>query len=610
MPTRNHFFDPTAYAPQLIAIVRAVLAAQTWSAKTLDAILKQHPKDGKGFFARSELIAGYRRFAAQEGWDCEAEFLERIRLRPVRTQSGVTPVTVLTKPFPCPGECIFCPSDLRMPKSYLASEPGAQRAALNHFDPYLQTFQRLRAFHQMGHATAKIELIVLGGTWSFYPEPYQIWFLQRCFEAMNDFGAGRNRCAEVRTANFAATGSTQKSDKSYNQHIVQILKASTGGELLAPWESATWETLAAAQKANEVATTRCVGIALETRPDFLDESEVQRLRRLGATKIQVGVQSLSDDVLAAVKRGHDVAATRDAFQRLRQAGFKIHAHWMANLYGSSVAADIEDYAKLFHDPGFRPDELKIYPCSLIDNTELMQIYQATHATPTASAPSDALRDTPTASTHAWAPYTDAELLEVLSACVRATPQYCRLTRIVRDIPSDEIVAGNKQTNYREVVEAHLAAHGEASRDIRSREIRGLAFDSEKCNLHTISYTTETSEEKFLQFVTPDDRLVGFLRLSLPTQKSFLEELRSSALIREVHVYGEALPLGARTPKRVQHLGFGTQLIDAAAQLAREAGFCDLAVISAVGTREYYRRLGFSDGELYQHLPLTAQDDAL
>lgn len=607
MPTRHSVFDPASYAPQLVAIVRAVLAAQTWSTKMLDAILKQHPKDGKGFFARSELIAGYRFFAPQEGWDCEAEFLERIRLRPIRTQSGVTPVTLLTKPFPCPGECIFCPSDLRMPKSYLASEPGAQRAALNHFDPYLQTFQRLRAFHQMGHATAKIELIVLGGTWSFYPEPYQIWFLQRCFDAMNDFGAERDRCAEVRTANLSTSYPTQKSDESYNRRIVRILKASAGGELLAPWESSTWEALTRAQQANETAATRCVGLALETRPDFLDEDEVRRLRRLGATKIQVGVQSLSDAVLGAVKRGHDVAATRAAFRHLRQAGFKIHAHWMANLYGSSVADDIADYAKLFQDADFRPDELKVYPCSLIDGTELMQIYSATRSAHTRACERGATGtsiDVPT-----WAPYSDAELLEVLSACVRATPEYCRLTRIVRDIPSDEIVAGNKQTNYREVVEAHLAARGEISRDIRSREIRNTAFDSKKCSLHTTSYATTTSEEKFLQFVTSGDRLVGFLRLALPTQKSFLEELQASAVIREVHVYGEALPFGARTQKRAQHLGFGAQLIAAAADLARQAGFRDLAVISAVGTREYYRRLGFSDGELYQHLPLATDDFA-
>lgn len=638
MHSRHHAFDPSLYAPELIAIIRAVIAAETWAPKTLDGILKQHPKDGKGFFARSELVAGYRFFAAQEGWTCDAEFLARIRLRPVRTQSGVTPVTVLTKPFPCPGECIFCPSDLRMPKSYLASEPGAQRAALNHFDPYLQTFQRLRAFHQMGHATAKIELIVLGGTWSFYPEPYQIWFLQRCFDALNDFGAGRDACAEVQTARLTAPVSTPKSDSSYNREIVRVLKASTGGELLAPWENASWTDLARAQHANETARTRCVGLVLETRPDFLDEAEVRRLRRLGATKIQVGVQTVSDEVLAAIRRGHSVAETRAAFRRLRAAGFKIHAHWMANLYGSSPQADIEDYAKLFHDPSLHPDELKIYPCSLIDGTPLMEIYRQQsrqeparlenapsleRATPgsRAAQPSGApaapatqssvdraggRRAAQAAAAYAWAPYSDAELLEVLSACVRATPEYCRLTRIVRDIPSDEIVAGNKQTNYREVVAAHLAARGETSRDIRSREIRADAFDPASCSLRVTSYATDGSEEKFLQFVTPDERLVGFLRLSLPTQNSFIEELQASALIREVHVYGEALPFGARTPHQAQHLGFGAQLIAAAEDLARDAGFRNLAVISAVGTRDYYRRLGFDDGALYQHRALAAR----
>ncbi|MFQ5418565.1 MAG: tRNA uridine(34) 5-carboxymethylaminomethyl modification radical SAM/GNAT enzyme Elp3, partial [Myxococcota bacterium] len=177
-------FDPTPYERELVAIVEAILAAPALDDRVLDRIAKKHPRDGAGLFSRSEIIAGFRRFAPERGWSVdEARFVERLRLRPVRTQSGVTPVTVLTKPYPCPGTCIFCPSDVRMPKSYLASEPGSQRAEDNEFDPYLQTWNRLAAYHGIGHPVDKIELNILGGTWSSHPEAYQVWFVKRCFEA-------------------------------------------------------------------------------------------------------------------------------------------------------------------------------------------------------------------------------------------------------------------------------------------------------------------------------------------------------------------------------------------------------------------------------------------
>ena len=318
-----------------------------------------------------------------------------------------------------------------MPKSYLADEPGCQRAAANRFDPYLQTWNRLLAYRRMGHPTAKIELIVLGGTWSFYPEAYQVWFVRRCLEALNDFGAGLDGRGQV--AEFTAVP-----------------------------ESSEWGALEEAQCANESSQSRCVGLALETRPDHVSAEEVLRIRRLGGTKVQVGVQSLSDEVLGKNRRGHDVAATRRALRLLRGAGFKLHVHWMPNLYGSSPAADIEDFDRLFSDPDFRPDEIKIYPCSLVPGVELERHYRS----------------------GAWRPYTHEELLEVLSGCLRRIPEYCRLTRLVRDIPSHYILAGNKLSNFREVVTAHLAEQGFRSRDIREREIRGRSCDPERLGLRS------------------------------------------------------------------------------------------------------------------------------
>ena len=310
--------------------------------------------------------------------------------RPVRTQSGVTPLTVLTKPFPCPGKCVFCPNDLRMPKSYLSDEPGAQRAAANHFDPYLQTWNRLAAYRAIGHPVDKVEIIVLGGTWSFYPEAYQVWFAARCFEALNDFGDGRDGRSEIEPsapvfdALPARVDGREHATNPYNRMVRGFLADRLGGELVPEAEQAAWERLEVAQGANESAACRSVGFVIETRPDHVTEEEVLRIRRLGATKVQIGIQSLDDTVLEANQRGHDVGATRDAVARLRLAGFKIHAHWMPNLLGSTPERDVEDFARLWGDPAIRPDELKIYPCSLIESAELMHFHDRGSGAPTST----------------------------------------------------------------------------------------------------------------------------------------------------------------------------------------------------------------------------------
>jgi elongator complex protein 3 len=335
------------------------------------------------------------------------------------------------------------------------------------------------------------------------------------------------------------------------------------------------------QRRNEDAICRNVGLSLETRPDHVTEEEVLRLRRLGCTKVQLGIQSLSDAVLDAIRRGHGVAESRRAIGLLRRAGFKIQAHWMPNLPASSPALDLEDYDRLFGDPDFRPDELKIYPCSLIESAELIHLHEDGR----------------------WRPYEHEELLEVVSGALERTPRYCRLTRVIRDISSDDIVVGNKLTNFREIAEKAVKERGGEILEIRRREIRGEDFDADALELRATEYESSAGSEVFLEFVTPEDRIVAFLRLALPSRESFIDEIRKSALIREVHVYGHALDLGARSEGKAQHRGFGAQLIREAAERSRAAGFAEIAVISAIGTRGYYRRRGFSDGALYQHLAL-------
>ncbi len=612
---RKYDFDAEAHRQQLIPLLQRILSQpRRLSPREHQQLMRRYPKPaGAGFYSLANLVDGWRAFAGQDGLpEYDEAQLFKLRRKPVRTLSGVTPLTVLTKPFPCPGTCIFCPNDVRMPKSYLAAEPGAQRAEKNAFDPYLQTWARLDAYHKLGHSTDKIEIIILGGTWSFYPETYQIWFVKRIFDALHDFGAGIDRRQETiaaireksqftgeRISALTIDGAAMTA--SYNQTVQSIyaqemrrsydiagaIAAGARPRGLAD-EYATWEELAAAQRENENAACRSVGLVVETRPDHISEAEVLRARRLGCTKVQIGIQSLSDRVLALNKRGHDVAATRRALRLLRKAGFKIHAHWMPNLYGASPAADRADYARLFDDPDFRPDELKIYPCSLIESAELMQRYQAGQ----------------------WQPYTHEELLELLVACFARTPEYCRLTRVIRDIPGTDIVTGNKVTNFRQLVERELARRGMKSRDIRAREIRRQPVTEADLKLDCVNYATSIGREIFLQYITKTGAIAAFARLALPAIEAppLLPELAGCALLRELHVYGAALGIGKSREGIAQHAGLGTRLIEQVAARARARGYTRLAVISAVGTRAYYRKRGFVDGALYQIRDVTAAPD--
>lgn len=588
------------------------------SIKKLNQLLKIAAKDSGDFWSKTELLAWYQQLAGTRGLQpLQSAVCQALQMKPTRTISGVAPVTVLTKPFPCPGKCIFCPNDIRMPKSYLSNEPGAQRAEKNYFDPYLQTYNRVSALAQMGHSVDKIELIILGGTWSYYPEAYQIWFIKECFRALNEFGVidesatirekytsaasalnttdrqlARTDDPAKNEAAFAdfqlVAGVSKATESNYNQTVAKLYTKAENQVGLTEYQRATWTELETEQKRNETTRCRCVGLVIETRPDNISSAEVLKIRRLGCTKTQIGVQSLQDEVLTKNHRGHDVAATRRAFALLRQAGFKIHAHWMPNLYGSNPTADKADYEQLFADPAFRPDELKIYPCSLIESAELMTYHQQ----------------------GLWQPYTEPELLSVLTHCFVATPLYTRLTRVIRDIPSTDIVVGNKKTNFRQLVEQWLIDNTVAIKEIRSREIRQGTYDESKVSFTAVSYRTTVSQELFIQCTAPNqqgvEKLLAFLRLSLPDKNitPLTAELAGAAMIREIHVYGQATAIGHRSSGRAQHVGFGRRLQAIAAEISKQHGYQKLAVISAIGTREYYRSLGFVDGDLYQFLSLT------
>jgi len=532
----------------LLHIIKKISELKNPDEKEVLRIVSKNTSSDFKTFSKSQIIEAYQKYKKELGLTLgiEKKFLEKIKMKKVRTISGVTPVAVLTKPYPCPGRCIYCPNDPQMPKSYLTMEPGAQRALSNEFDPYLQVFNRLVAYKKIGHPTEKIELIVLGGTWSFYPLNYRIWFVKRCFDALNDFNPAK--------------------DPSYIN--VSDIK---------PSKKCTWEELSLAHKKNEGAYSRCVGLVLETRPDFITEKEVINLRKLGATKIQIGIQSLDDKVLKMNKRGHGVKETKEAIGILRSAGFKIHVHWMPNLYGSSPSKDIKDFKKLFTDEGVRPDELKIYPCSLILGTELHDLYKKGK----------------------WKPYNDEELLKVLEECISFTPRYCRLSRVVRDISSDDILVGNKKSNFRQIVEKSLESKGIKINDIRYREIRNEKVEFIDLNLNIVEFDTAVSKEFFLEYITKEDKISGFLRLSLPKKEAFIKELKQAALIREVHVYGTSLGIGKKDDERPQHSGLGSKLICEAEKISLDYGFKRISVISSIGTREYYQKLGYQLDNLYQ-----------
>jgi elongator complex protein 3 len=464
-------------------------------------------------------------------------------MKPIRTQSGVAIVTVLMKPYPCPGQCIFCPNEDNMPKSYISSEPGAQRALTHNFDPYEQTKYRIEALRNIGHSTDKVELIVLGGTCSTYPETYQIWFVKRCFDAMNSF------------------------NKNYIEENI-------------PETDITWNDLEKVQNFNESAKYRNVGLVFETRPDFITETEIIRLRKLGATKIQIGIQSLNNKILKLNQRGHSIKETKKAFSLLRLAGFKIHAHLMPNLYGSNLKQDIKDFTNLW-DVDYYPDELKIYPTSIIPNTQLEILYK----------------------TGDYKPYSQEDLLKYFTKTLPNTPRSVRLTRIVRDIPSNEIVAGNKATNFRQIAENHIEELGLKIEDIRSREIRDEEVNWEDLKKEIIKYETSVSTEYFISYITKDDdKICGFLRLSIPkkslSKNHFIEELKDCAIIREIHVYGTLVSIGEESEGEAQHLGLGKHLIEISEEITKREGYQKLAVISAIGTREYYKKRGFTKDNLY------------
>lgn len=456
--------------------------------------------------------------------------------RPSRVLSGVTVVAVMTAPYPCPhGKCAYCPGgpEYGTPQSYYGDEPALMRALRVGYDPYEQVRVRLRQYEYLGYRPSKVDVIVMGGTFTALPEHYQEWFVTSLFEAFNRYPEDRPE---------------------------------------------KLPSLEEAQLRNETARIRVVGLTFETRPDHISEYVVNRLLYLGGTRVEIGVQSIYDDVLRIVERGHTVKETIKATQLLKDSGFKVVYHIMPGLPGSNFERDLEMVRELFENPDFRPDMLKIYPTLVVKGTKLYQWWVEGR----------------------YKALSDEEAVELISEMYRYIPKWVRVMRIQRDLPAQYIEAGPKKGNLRELVELRALSKGIKINEIRFREVgRSLLLKGRKlANVEVLvtEYEASGGVEVFISAEDiQNDVLVGLLRLRIPSEKAFRPEIDSkTAIIRELHVYGPQLPVGEE-PRDIdtQHLGVGAKLLKKAEEIAySKYDKRKVLILSGIGVREYYRKLGY------------------
>ncbi len=520
----------------------------------------------------ADLRETYEKLVNQKKIQRNLKFEQVLLSRKIRTQSGVAIVAVLTQPYPCPGKCIYCPTEKEMPKSYLSNEPAVMRAIASKFNPYLQVWNRLLSLELNGHTTDKIELIVMGGTFSSLPKNYQIWFVKECFRAANEYEIHKVR-------------KVSKIAKSLNKLRKMLFQE---------------------QKRNEKAKHRIVGLTLETRPDYISEEEIINFRNLGCTRVELGVQNIFNDVLKLNRRGHFVEQTIKATQLLKDAGFKINYHIMPGLPGSNLKKDYRMFYELFNNPDFQPDMLKIYPTVILKDSTLYNIWKKNRQSEIlhlASADSK-YRTKKMDKLASYQPLNDKQFEKfILKVKNKIIPPYVRISRLVRDVPSTSIIAGPKLSNLRQII-----ANKSNCPCIRCREVRADYKANEKIVLDRIDYDASGGKEIFLQYVSPNKKkLFALLRLRLTSQSlifkhkktKFWKTLRGAAIIREVHTYGKLIGINKKDKRSPQHIGLGKKLIQQAERITKEEyGLKKIVVISGVGVRDYYRKLGYRQKETY------------
>lgn len=420
----------------------------------------------------------------------------------------------MAKPFPCPGKCVYCPGSPKAPKSYTVESPAVLRARSCGFDALKQVEIRLKTLAEMGHNRDKIELIIMGGTFLSYPDDYQYQFVKNCYDALNGTASG---------------------------------------------------DLEEAKRLNENARHRCVGLCIETRPDFCGQEEIRRMLDFGTTRVELGVQTLDDEIHCLTKRGHGVAEVVAATRLLRDYGFKVYYHWMPGLPGATPEHDLELSRQLVDDGHFRPDGLKLYPTLVVRGSELEGWY----------------RD------NRYQPYRDEEMIDLLIAIKTSIPKYVRISRLMRDIPGKFIIAGNRDLALRGTIKKKMDQAGVRCSCIRCREYGHRRRDGWLIDgpcLTRLEYETVGGKEIYLAYEDDNETLFGLLRLRVNQDK---------AIVRELHVFGPEVPLGARLEQGAQHHGLGEGLLREAERIAKEEFNANrLSVLSGVGAREYYRSLGY------------------
>jgi elongator complex protein 3 len=474
------------------------------------------------------------------------EELEGVLMRkPVRTASGVSPVAIMTSPHMCPhGKCLYCPggpaSEFSSSQSYTGHEPAAARGEQNDYDPYGQVTLRLNQLREIGHPVDKVELILMGGTMTARSHDYQEWFVKRALEAMNDFDADAEPTP--------AEGVSFAEDDPEFSYLEDVIAE------------------------NETNDVRCIGTTFETKPDWCDPEQIDRMLDLGGTKVEVGVQTTFERINREMHRGHGVQASITANRRLRDAGFKVGFHMMPGQPGMSKEMCLEDFRRIFEREQWKPDYLKIYPTLVVRGTRIYDQWRRGD----------------------YDPLTNDDAAELVAEAMSKIPRYTRLQRVQRDIPADFIDAGVWKSNLRQLAWDVMDEHGWECECIRCREVGMNDEDPERVDLDTITYEAGGGTEQFISFEDFDkDLLVGFCRLRYPNDP-VRRELQNAAIVRELHVYGNQVGVGDEgADADVQHRGYGRKLLAEAEDRARDAGFDKLAVISGIGVREYYReKLGY------------------
>jgi len=530
---------------------------------------------------KSDLIEAYQNLLNKKKIKRNLALEKLLTKAAVRTGSGVSVITVLTKPFKCPGTCIYCPTEPNMPKSYLSNEPAAQRAKRLKFDPIKMVQQRIAALEANGHQVDKIELLILGGSFTAYTKKYRQEFITKCFYAANTYKQKNQPSRRDRSVTCPSMGKISPTthhigknrDLSFkNNHITHHV--GTGLDL----------SLQQEQKINETARYRIIGITLETRPDEINEEIIREFRQLGCTRVQLGIQHTDNKILKLVKRGHTVEDSIRATRLLKENGFKVDHHYMPDLPGSTPKKDFAMMKKVFTDSDFKPDQIKIYPCVVNEYAKIAKWLKQKK----------------------YKPYSEKQLKKLLIKIKKITPPWIRINRLIRDIPRESIIAGNKITNLRQILQQEMKDKNQACNCIRCREIghidqKNIKTRKQKNTLFINKYKASCGTEYFISFESADKKvLYGFVRLRLNSAKTTLifPVLEKSALIRELHVYGQMMRVHDKLKSETQHKGLGKKLMKEAEKIARKKGYKKIAVIAGVGVRDYYRSLGYKLEETY------------